>query len=208
MKVCFLVGSFLVPFQGGSTSAYTVKERKQQTHLTLKSIRERAPGSTIIFVEGSDALLDEKFDYDILVRPTQDPAAKDLIYKNQKSIGECVMMIYTGKHVMLKDYDLVFKISGRYTLTEDFSLDNFSRTKLSFYDHIQWGYETTLYSFPGFLKDVWIDALKNSAAFMAHNNIDSIERSLRSILNVKHVHGLEKLGIEGYNAPMKRYIRY
>ena len=87
-------------------------------------------------------------------------------------------------------------------------MDNFSKDKFTFYDHVQWGYETTLYAFPGKLKDVWIENLQKSITFMRHNSLDSIERSLRMLMNVKYVQGAEKLGIEGYNAPMKRFIKY
>lgn len=209
MKVAFIVGSFITPYQGGSSSAYSVKERIAQTHETLKSIRERCPEAKIYFIEGSETVISEcGFDYDELVRPTKDFEAKKLLYSMPKSPGECVMMIYTGNTAPLEEYDLVFKISGRYSLTEDFSLDNFSKDKFTFYDHVQWGYETTLYSFPGKLKDIWIDLLQKSLTHMANKKIDSIEIAFRQWLNVKHVNGADKLGIQGFNAPMRRFIRY
>ncbi len=209
MKIAFLVGSFIKPYTGGSPSAYSVKERVDQTRETLKSIREKCPGSEIYFVEGSEIDPEHyEFDYDRLVLPGKDPAAKQLIYSSEKSIGECTMMIYAGSTCSLQDYDLVFKISGRYRLTEDFSLDNFSKEKFTFYDHVQWGYETTLYAFPGSLKDVWVESLQKSITFMRHNSLDSIERALRMLMNVKYIQGAEKLGIEGFNAPMKRFIKY
>ena len=209
MKIAFLVGSFLKTYAGGSPSAYTLKERVDQTRETLRSIREKCPEATIYLVEGSEANpVDYELDYDHLVLPGSDETARQLIFSNEKSIGECTMMIYTGMSCALADYDLVFKISGRYRLTEDFSLDNFSKDKFTFYDHVQWGYETTLYAFPGKLKDVWIENLQKSITFMRHNSLDSIERSLRMLMNVKYVQGAEKLGIEGYNAPMKRFIKY
>jgi hypothetical protein len=209
MKVAFIVGSFVTPYQGGSPSAYSVKERINQTHETLKSIRERCPEAKIYFVEGSDTSIEDYgFDYDELIRPSSDFEARKLLYSTSKSPGECVMMIYAATHIPLEEYDLVFKISGRYTLTEDFSLDNFSREKFTFYDHTQWGYETTLYAFPGSLKNVWIEILQKSLNHMSRNHIDSIEITIRFWLNVKYVHGVDKLGIQGFNAPMRRFIRY
>jgi hypothetical protein len=209
MKIAFIVGSFIAPYSGGSLSAFSINERVKQTHQTLKSIRERCPEAIIYFVEGSETDIESyKFDYDVLVRPTTDFEAKKLIYCSQKSIGEAVMMIFTGNTQPLEDYDLVFKISGRYVLTDDFSLENFSTDKFTFYDHVQWGYETTLYSFPGKLKHVWIDAHQKSIAYMNYFNMDSIEKALRAWINVKYVIGVEKLGIEGFNAPTKRFIKY
>ena len=209
MKVAFIVGSFITPYQGGSGSAYSIKERINQTHETLKSIRERCPEAKIYFVEGSETDISEcGFDYDELIRPTNDFEAKKLIYSLPKSPGECIMMIYTANNINLEEYDLVLKISGRYTLTDDFGLDNFSQDKFTFYDHVQWGYETTLYSFPGSLKNVWKEVLQKSLSHMAGTKIDSIEISIRNCLNVKYVQCAEKLGIQGFNAPMRRYIRY
>lgn len=209
MKIAFIVGSFITPYEGGSKSIYTVKERIAQTHETLKSIREKCPDAKIFFVEGSETDISScEFDYDELIRPTRDFEAKKIIYDAPKSPGECVMMIYTANNVALEEYDLVFKISGRYTLTDDFSLENFSRDKFTFYDHVQWGYETTLYAFPGKLKDVWVDVLRKSLTQMAKERLDSIEITIRRWMNVKYVNGAEKLGIQGYNAPMKRFIKY
>jgi hypothetical protein len=209
MKIAFVVGSFITPYQGGSSSAYSIKERIEQTHQTLKSIREKCPDAKIFFVEGSETNVEELgFDYDELVRPTKDFDAKKIIYSMPKSPGECVMMIYTANHTDVGDYDLIFKISGRYTLTDDFSLDNFSKDKFTFYDHLQWGYETTLYALPGKLKKVWVEVLQKSLTHMANKKMDSIEIAFRQWINVKYVNGAEKLGIEGFNAPMKRHIRY
>jgi len=209
MKIAFIVGSFITPFEGGSKSIYSVKERVEQTHHTLKTIREKCPEAKIYFVEGSETdITNYNFDYDELVRPTKDFEAKKLLYSMPKSPGECVMMIYTANNVNLEEYDIVFKMSGRYNLTDDFSLDNFSKDKFTFYDHVQWGYETTLYAFPGKLKDVWVDVLRKGLTHMSKNKMDSIEIAFRQWLNVKHVHGAEKLGIEGFNAPMKRHIKY
>ena len=184
MKVAFIVGSFITPYQGGSGSAYSIKERINQTHETLKSIRERCPEAKIYFVEGSETDISEcGFDYDELIRPTNDFEAKKLIYSLPKSPGECIMMIYTANNINLEEYDLVLKISGRYTLTDDFGLDNFSQ-------------------------NVWKEVLQKSLSHMAGTKIDSIEISIRNCLNVKYVQCAEKLGIQGFNAPMRRYIRY
>jgi hypothetical protein len=209
MKIAFIVGSFITPYQGGSASAYSVKERIEQTHKTLKSIRSKCPSAKIFFVEGSETDISElNFDYDELIRPAKDFEAKKLIYSMPKSPGECVMMIYTANAVALEEYDLVFKMSGRYTLTDNFDVNNFSLEKFTFYDHIQWGYETTLYSFPGNLKNIWVETLQKSLLHMSNKKIDSIEIVMRQWLNVKYVHGVDKLGIQGYNAPIKRFIQY
>lgn len=210
MKIAFIVGSFITPYEGGARSAFNVKERILQTHETLRSIREKCPSAKIYFIEGSDTdLSDCKFDYDELLVSTKDFEARKLIYSSAKSPGECVMMIYAANNIQnLEDYDLIFKISGRYVLTDDFNVNNFSLEKFSFYDHLIWGYETTLYSFPGKLVHTWKDILQKSLLHMSKSNLDSIEITFRQVINVKYVNGMDVLGIEGYNAPMKRHIKY
>ena len=100
MKVAFIVGSFITPYQGGSGSAYSIKERIEQTHETLRTIREKCPEAKIFFVEGSETDIESLgFDYDELLRPTKDFDAKSIIYTMPKSPGECVMMIYTANNV-------------------------------------------------------------------------------------------------------------
>lgn len=209
MKIAFVVGSFITPYKGGSKSVYSVQERIEQTHETLKSIRERCPDATIYFVEGSLTDISEcNFDYDVLLRPAEDVEARKILYTKTKSFGECVMMVHAASNVPLEEYDIVFKISGRYVLTDDFNPENFSQETFTFYDHGQWGYETTLYSFPGSLKSRWKEALLKTLDHMYNNKVESIEISFRHVLKVKNIHIASKLGVQGYNAPLRRFIKY
>ena len=145
MKVAFLVPSYIKVRPGGKTSAFTQKERIDQTYITLKSIREKCPGAHIIFIEGSD--YDPKdFDYDTLIQPCDDPEAADVINKVSGSQGESVMLINTAYRTNLEQFDLVIKLSGRYRLTDKFNLENFSKEKFTYYDHVIHGYETSLFA--------------------------------------------------------------
>lgn len=208
-NVICLVSSFIEPYDGGPRSKYSVDERVQQTKETLSSIRLRCPQAKIVLIEGSDTEIEKwGLDYDEVILCREDFEVRNIIYNNFKSLGECVMMMYVGEKLQLEDYDIVIKISGRYKLTEDFSIENLSKEKFTFYDSMEWGYETMLYSFPGKLKEVWLETLKRAFKYMKETGTDSIERGIRYNLHVKYVHGVEMIGIEGNNAPEGNFIKY
>jgi hypothetical protein len=207
MKVAFLVPSYIKIRPGGKNSAFTQKERINQTHLTLKTIREKCPDAHIIFIEGSD--YDPKdFDFDTLIQPCDDPEAAAIINKSSGSQGESVMLMNTAYRTNLEQFDLVIKLSGRYRLTDKFSLDNFSLDKFTYYDHIIHGYETSLFAFPGKLKKDLIEILKLSLTYMVKNGVDSLEKSVRMFTHVGKVYATDVLGVTGMNGPTKRVIEY
>ena len=207
MKVAFLVPSYIKVRPDGKGSAFTQKERIDQTHETLRSIRERCPEAHIIFIEGSefDSTI---FDYDTLVTPCDDQEAADIINKVSGSQGESVMLMNTAYRTNLEQFDLVIKLSGRYRLTEKFSLDNFSLDKFTYYDHILHGYETSLFAFPGKLKNELIEILRLSLTYMVKNGLDSLEKSVRMFTHVGKVYATDVLGVTGMNGPTKRVISY
>ena len=207
--VICLVSSFIEPYEGGPQSKYSVEERVQQTKDTLSSIRLKCPNAKIVLVEGSDTEIEKwGFDYDELILCRDDLEVRNIIYNNFKSIGECVMMMYVGRKIDLEKYNIVMKISGRYKLTDDFSFDRISRERFTFYDAMEWGYETMLYFFPGNLKEIWLDTLHKAFKYMKETGTDSIERGIRYNLHVKYVHGVDVIGVEGNNAPHGKFIKY
>ena len=207
MKVAFLVPSYIKVRPNGKGSAFTQKERIDQTHETLRSIREKCPGAHIIFIEGSD-FDPAMFDYDTLIQPCDDPEAADIINKVSGSQGESVMLMNTAYRTNLEQFDLVIKLSGRYRLTDKFSLENFSLDKFTYYDHVIHGYETSLFTFPGKLKNDLIEILKISLSYMVKNGVDSLEKSVRMFTHIGKVHSTDVLGVTGMNGPTKRNIDY
>jgi hypothetical protein len=208
-KVICLVSSFIEPYEGGPRSKFSVEERVQQTKETLSSIRLKCPEAKIVLVEGSDTEIEKwNLDYDDVVLCRDNPEIRNIIYNNFKSLGECAMMMHVGKKLDLENYEIVMKISGRYKLTDDFSLERISKERFTFYDAMEWGYETMLYFFPGKLKGIWLDTLHKAFKYMKETGTDSIERGIRYHLHVKYVHGVDLIGVEGNNAPEGNFIKY
>jgi hypothetical protein len=171
----------------GKTSMY---DRLKETIDTCISIRHYAPNSKIILVEGGKPLpkeikdqlfiFDEVFDFsshNIMQKAQSDSQLKvDNVGHSVKSVCEAYLLKEALK--LIKDpYDRIFKLSGRYRLTERFNIqDHMHKDKFIFLtkaetqktelindkgssmatkssiDFSPWRYETTFYSFDNPMK--------------------------------------------------------
>jgi hypothetical protein len=111
----------------GKRSYYSMNERFQQTLHTIHSIKQNVPESTIYLVEGSKITNDMEFiieslvDYYINVKDIT--YIKNGIESKLKGYGEAVQIEYLISNYNFKEYDYVFKISGRYYLNNNFNLE-------------------------------------------------------------------------------------
>jgi hypothetical protein len=171
-------------------SLFPLEERIQQTIETVLSIRKYAPDSHIVLVEGGKPLdpklksriaeyFNHIFDYtdDPVIKMAQSPEhySVDSIGHTVKTPCEAYMLMQTSKQIPAETYNRIFKISGRYVLTEQFDLNK--HTGLGEYvflprapagkmnitevgsnvitqgknssDYSEYCYETTFYSFCG-----------------------------------------------------------
>lgn len=140
MKVGFIITSALNTKFG----VYTAEERLAQTLDTIKSVRSRCNESHITIIEmGGGGLKDEQRDIlqqhcDLVVDFTEDPTVQQVFKSDNwdvvKSFTEllCVgeMLKRLDSHPAYKDITRVFKLSGRYVLTDDFALADYSNDKL------------------------------------------------------------------------------
>jgi hypothetical protein len=134
-KFLFIVTSSIVPFKVGSF--HSPKERFEQTLDTIKSIRERVPNSIIWITESSPVQLPEEYSTklieqsDYYVEHYDDDALKQL-YENLdacpekfdfgKSLLETRSLFNTFTQIKDLDFTRAFKISGRYTLNDEFNI--------------------------------------------------------------------------------------
>jgi len=145
MKPLFIISSALHTRFG----IYSTEQRFQQTLDTINSIKERIPDAKIILNEssGEEAITESEA---AILKPhlvallsfTQDPMVRKIyqeqttnwdIVKNFTEIlvfGKSLDFILHQQPHLLNDVERVFKLSGRYQLTDDFSLDNFSSENL------------------------------------------------------------------------------
>lgn len=112
-------------------SVFTHCERFEQTKKTIQTVRTKIPNSKILIVECSQ-LSKEQNDYlikhtDYFLNLYDDEHMRKNIYSKSKSLGEGSMTIKAIEFIMKNDisFDIFFKITGRYWLSEHFNYENF-----------------------------------------------------------------------------------
>ena len=179
-------------------SIYTREQRFNQTLQTFESIKKYAPGSKIVFTDNSiNSLTDYertiiKYHVDLYIDYSNNLFTKYVSLNLQgsdtgfKGINELMQLEYILP--IVKNAGLinrrVFKMSGRYRLTENFSLneyigdnvDNkyiFKLTDWNYHygDHVEtkWWFDTRLWSFSGTLYQNFIDTMPIIFEYMLNN---------------------------------------
>jgi hypothetical protein len=138
MKTLFLVGSAIQTKHG----VHDTQARLKQTLRTLESISERVMDPLIIIQESSGAesitqeMIEQLSQYADYIINYHNDSQVQVVYQTipnvdiLKSYTEMLVTLktldYIQKMNLLDGIDRVFKISGRYELTDDFKLDNFA----------------------------------------------------------------------------------
>jgi hypothetical protein len=213
------------------------EERLKETLDTLHSIRQYAPGSKAILVEGGKPLpqhvkdrlkdFDDIFDFSDhpVIQMTQSDAqlAVDNVGHSVKSGGEAYLLKEALKKID-GEYDRIFKLSGRYRLTERFNIqDHMHKDKFVFLtkaithktemidssgkrmvtkssvDFSPWRYETTFYSFDNHMKAQMIfEYVFNSLVEVySEGNYIDIETSTYLTINKDDVIEVPVIGLTG-----------
>jgi hypothetical protein len=137
-KFLFIVTSSIIPFKVGS--AHSPQERFKQTLDTIKSIREKVPNSIIWITESSAVELPEEYSTELIkqsdyyVEHYDDDVLKQL-YENLdacpekfdfgKSLLETRSLFNTFTQIEDLNFTRAFKISGRYTLNNEFDIADY-----------------------------------------------------------------------------------
>ena len=116
----FLISSNIIC---GST-CFTMQERLNQTLETIQSIKTRVPNVKLLICEGSSYVWDESTDYDVFYANNQTIHNKSLgeAYVLGKTLDSDFFKSLTSDPTLVQ----IFKISGRYTLNNDFDLQKFN----------------------------------------------------------------------------------
>jgi hypothetical protein len=132
-------------------SVYGAEERLAQTLMTIKSVRDRVPEATILLLENSkltaaqQSALESVSDRLISFAEDEDAASlRDGPYKNS---AEVYVLLRTMALLDDYDYRIMFKLSGRYLLSDRFTIDRFPLDRFGFrkYGSVV---STRLYSVP------------------------------------------------------------
>lgn len=203
--VVFLITSVIFPKQkelsyAAVRSVYSPEERARQTLETIRSIRGKVPSAKIILIESG---LQENLPFnlaeqaDCYIYVGNNFFVRRACDSKFKSLGEAIMLLSALKKVSYNPR-LFFKISGRYFLDENFSLDVWQTEWFKFF-YIRSRYVSTrLYSFGGRMFSTWKFALvKGLPLFLLDYPVEHV---LPRFVPVKYISMVEKAGVAGADA--------
>jgi hypothetical protein len=215
----------------------STEERIEQTRETLKSIETYAPGSSVVLIDcGEKSVNENLFDCNVIDYTTNQEIQIHLqeYLRNNidlepeiiiKSMLE-IMMFRDYLKTITSSYDRIFKISGRYKLNSKFDyqkhldaknkvviLPPYNSQNLYNFDvkSSMFQYMTRCWSFDGSLLEEIIgtyDKMREDILYASRTEKRAdIEHLLYRHLNKKLVQNIHRMGIEGYWAPMRLYIK-
>lgn len=219
---------------------YSGQQRLSQTIDTIDSIRQRVDNPLIVIMElaGTPLTAEQKStladNCDHLLDFSQDPDVQALyvsdnwdVVKNVTEVmcfGRALAML-DREVELFKDCDRIFKVSGRYVLTDTFKIDFYDQYSTRPFIVIgptctsQFPYEVTqcqgqymarLWSWPTALTDEVIDVYNKSLHFMyerlSQGGYADIEHVLYKFLDPKKLLQIPKLGVKGNIAPNGVFI--
>jgi hypothetical protein len=214
----------------------STEERIEQTRETLKSIDTYAPGSSMVIIDcGEESVNKNLFDCEVIDYTKNQEIQyhlQEYLKKNIdlepdiiiKSMLE-IMMFGDYLKTITSSYDRIFKISGRYKLNSNFNhqkhldaknkvviLPPYNSQNLYNFDvkSSMFQYMTRCWSFDGSLLLNMIetyDKMKRDILYASTTKKQAdIEHLLYQHLNKKLVQNIHRMGIEGYWAPLRRWI--
>jgi len=190
-------------------SVFTRQERFEQTKETIKTIKEKIPGTRILLVECSPFTEEEdrffKENCDFIVNLIHDEYCRNAIWSISKSWGEGTMTTAAFRYMREHDieYDRLIKISGRYWLDDRFLYDKTNaRSTIAYIDDTPDNVSTALYMLSKDHSELWNDFLIGSYdAYMNCISYEEIFASFMKTLPETSYMVVPKIGISGYIAP-------
>ena len=177
--VVFLVPSMIQQTLG---SLFDSHKRYEQTIEGLRSIRGAVPHAFIIFFEAGNPQDEwmENIQALVDVYVQQDVENLHRVITSNKSLGEAIMTRLVAKNLDPGKFKRFFKLSARYSLSEDFDLSSFETGENAhaafhrFSNGRQTWLGTMLYYVPPVLWDVYISGLEMAPDRIGHGmNIET-----------------------------------
>jgi hypothetical protein len=185
----------------GIRSKFSPDEREKQTITTIQSIKNKLPNSKIALIEAG---MKKELTKELLSLVDQyiyvgDKFPVTYFSKGKnKGLGEASALYYGSKQIDLKNTDYVFKLSGRYFLSDQFNINSFSSTGFSIKKYTD-QMSTRLYGFAVEEFGFWQKCLRKT--FSSAFSTKSIEQVLFQKIKSKITSEIETLGVGGYVAP-------
>ena len=215
---------------------YAGDTRLQQTLATVESVRLRVPNAKIFLLEMTGVPLTEHQKSSLLAKVdhvidfTSDPDVVGLYHSTEnwdivKNVTEVMcfgkaLKTLSSDSEVTKDFDRIFKISGRYLLDERFDINFYEdyKTKQCIVigpkkssqfplqvTQVEAQYMSRLWSWPGQLTSEVITCYDNALEFMyqrlANKGYADIEHCLYKFLDPAKIINKEALGVTGNLAP-------
>lgn len=180
-----------------SRSVFSPKERLEQVKKTVNSIKDKLLESEIYLIEAGNKNYESEFKYTNLnyIYCGNKYFIKKAISSPYKAIGEIFSLLYGIKNISKENEPfLIFKISGRYFLNDNFDINKWSIKKFNFKEAVG-TYSTRLYLLPSKYLSFYKIILLLSIPLSLINV--SIEKTLYILMPGKLVQKIEILGMGG-----------
>lgn len=206
MKIAFIISSAInTPL----ASVFNTETRYEQTVNTIKSIKIKVPNSSIFLHDVTH--LDTNY-VNNLSKIVDNFFIHNEISSEPKSLGEALLVRKALLYPEIKNYDFIFKISGRYYLNDEFNIKyliNENKNKIMakrqshphMYPHTC--YNTVLYCIGNEMIDYTINSLENVYKNLFHD----IEHSIFRNIDENNFINLKNLGVEGLFAPTGGFLK-
>ena len=157
-------------------SIYSKSERFDQTKRTIETVKQKIPNSIIFLIECSQIdeeqrkYIQENTNIFVNIFDTDNINIINNIFSQSKSLGEGSMTIYALQY--LKDnnisYNNLYKISGRYWLSNLFNYDNFNNKNIiiKYINSDENNCFTALYKLPNEVANNYLHFLKENMQLM------------------------------------------
>lgn len=217
---------------------YSPEQRLEQTLETINSLRDRVPGCRVIVMEctGINPSAEQEAALgaaaDMLIDWTSDPDVQTIYASdNWDVVKNTTEIMCFGRTLQLclddgdfSGIDRIHKMSGRYLLTDDFSLELYEQNPDSIIvgpkhtsqfpfevTGIELQYMARLWSWPAKMTPeiitIYNDSLFYIADLVARGGYADIEHVLYKFLPPEHILEVPLLGVEGSIAPTGHAIK-
>jgi hypothetical protein len=234
VRHCFVLNSAINTKFG----VFRPDQRLQQTLDTIRTIRDRMPDAKIVIVESAGTSLTQQQEQtlitacDKLIDYTRDEDVQSIyLSDNHDIVKNCTEIMCFSRALQeclddgfFSDVDRVHKMSGRYLLNDQYSLElyenNPNKIIIGPKHTSQFPFEVTgiklqymarLWSWPTQLTEKIIEVYQDSLAYIAdriaNGGYADIEHVLYRFLPVELVLETPVLGVEGGIAPNGMYIK-
>jgi hypothetical protein len=196
-------------------SVFTKQERFEQTKQTIQSIKEYIPNCIIVLVEYSILSKEEKnyflenVDHFINIYDNSNDNIKNDLHSQFKSKCEGTMTTIALKYIITNNiqFDIFYKISGRYWLSNKFDYNKFNEP-ISVIHLIENNINnafTCVYKLTKQHLILWLYFLENTAPILynSHGFESIFAIFINSIKNIKFI---DKVGVSGYVSICGTYI--